>query len=227
MPCIYKFYVPVIAQQTGVKDTVCHTVLDTLSDTHWIRILDGLVWVRNALRYDPNIFLHNPKHLVAIQKILLSLPKSKLIKEFAEFYKISLPESYNNNDTVSDTVSDTLSKPSGKGIRYTETEKEPEPDTEKEPDTDKGKGIKNCSNPPIKDGELTVKSKYGEFCNVFLTKSQYDKLLQNNGELTVKECIEEFSSWMKANGKNKKDHYAALLNWIKENKRRKGDSKFI
>ena len=91
MPCLFPYYTEAIQKQTGLSKRFIKKALDTLCDTHWIAIQDGMVWVKNGLRYDPNISLKNPKHIEAIKKILLGLPKSKLVVDFCNYYKIDIP----------------------------------------------------------------------------------------------------------------------------------------
>ncbi len=91
MPCIYRFYREAIREQTGLTEKAVNKSLDTLCDTLWITVSDNLVWVRNALRYDPSIYLNNPKHIEAIKKVLIGLPKSKIVIDFCTYYKIDIP----------------------------------------------------------------------------------------------------------------------------------------
>lgn len=60
-----------------------------------------------------------------------------------------------------------------------------------------------------------------EFKNVKLTEEELKKLYERFGQEETDEAIEELGSWMKANGKTKKDHYATLINWIKRNQEKK------
>ena len=60
-----------------------------------------------------------------------------------------------------------------------------------------------------------------EFKNVKLSEEEKKKLYERFGQFAIDEAIEEFGGWMKENGKTKKDHYAALINWIKRNQDKK------
>lgn len=57
------------------------------------------------------------------------------------------------------------------------------------------------------------KSIYGEFQNVRLTEIEHQKLIDKFGDKTTFDWIEKLSSWLKSNGKSKKDHYATILSW--------------
>ena len=77
--------------------------------------------------------------------------------------------------------------------------------------------------PDITSNVLTVKDAYGEFENVFLTKEEYDKLLDKIGNNKTLDLIEQLSAYMKQNPKNDKkykDHYATLLNWSRMDNRK-------
>ncbi len=99
-----------------------------------------------------------------------------------------------------------------------------------------GMGSVHDGSAELRNGELTVKTPlnveqketFGEFKNVLLKKSEFTKLAERFEVDIINSAIEEFGSWMKANGKNKKDHYAALLNWVKEKRRREAkEQKFL
>ena len=57
---------------------------------------------------------------------------------------------------------------------------------------------------------------HGEFGNVKLTDQEYRKLTDRYKKQDVDRVIETMGAWMKSKGKVYKDHYAALLNWIKK-----------
>lgn len=57
---------------------------------------------------------------------------------------------------------------------------------------------------------------HGEFGNVKLTDQEYHKLTDRYKKQDVDRVIETMGAWMKSKGKVYKDHYAALLNWIKK-----------
>jgi len=91
IPCIYRFYREAIVEHTQVKDTVLDTVLHTLCDRGWIEVEKGIVWVKNALKYDPSISLNNPKHVEAINRTISGLPKLKIVMNFCTYYGLTIP----------------------------------------------------------------------------------------------------------------------------------------
>lgn len=61
--------------------------------------------------------------------------------------------------------------------------------------------------------ESKKKVTYGEFDNVLLTKTEYDKLLAKFGEAKTKEFIENLSAYIASKGHKYKSHYATITNW--------------
>lgn len=61
------------------------------------------------------------------------------------------------------------------------------------------------------------KKTYGEFQNVKLTESEYQKLNENLGEASAAEYIDRLGEYMKSKGKRYKSHYATILNWHRRN----------
>lgn len=54
---------------------------------------------------------------------------------------------------------------------------------------------------------------YGEFGNVKMTTTEFEKLVQTEGAERANALIEELSSYLASSGKRYKSHYATLLNW--------------
>lgn len=64
------------------------------------------------------------------------------------------------------------------------------------------------------------KIKYAEF--VSLEQSEYDKLVEQHGEESVKEMITVLDNYKGANGKKYKSDYRAILNWVVDRVKSKG-----
>lgn len=58
-----------------------------------------------------------------------------------------------------------------------------------------------------------AKNSYGEFGNVKMTTSEFEKLVQAEGADRANALIEELSSYLASSGKRYKSHYATLINW--------------
>ncbi len=110
MPVIYKYYFEAIEDHTGLNRKQIIKALDTLSHTLWVTVSDGYIWMRNGLKYDPNIYLNNEKHISGIKSIIESLPKLKIVNDFCKYYNIPYTLPNTLSDTLSNTVGDTNKK---------------------------------------------------------------------------------------------------------------------
>lgn len=64
--------------------------------------------------------------------------------------------------------------------------------------------------------ETKTKKDYGEFQNVKLTLSEFEKIVSLFGEDKAKEKIETLSGYIASKGKKYKSHYATILNWARD-----------
>jgi hypothetical protein len=93
---IFRSYPAVVAEQSGLDlDAVelAEKELETSPDAErpWILRQGGIVWIRNALRYDPNIRLADPKHRIAIERAVAGLPRLEIVARFCDYYGIARP----------------------------------------------------------------------------------------------------------------------------------------
>jgi hypothetical protein len=93
---IFRAYTQVVAEQTGLELAQVEAALHELetsptTDRPWIVREAGLVWIRNALRYDPNIRLGDPKHATAVNRVLAGLPRLSIVARFRRYYQIARP----------------------------------------------------------------------------------------------------------------------------------------
>jgi hypothetical protein len=72
----------------------------------------------------------------------------------------------------------------------------------------------------VRIGKSKDKDKYGEFQNVLLKESEYNKL-KDKFPKDYGERIDNLSIYMKAKGKTYKDHYATILSWARKEEREK------
>lgn len=135
MPVIYPYYLEAIQRQTGLGKNTVLRAIDTLCDTHWIAIQEGIVWVKKGLKFDPNITLTNEKHLAAIKNIILGLPKIQIVRDFIDFYKIKIP--YPIPPAIPSIIPHAIQEPN------------PEPKPDKEPEKEKEKDCKEEEKPKI------------------------------------------------------------------------------
>ena len=114
-------YAAAISEQTGIP---CKGVADAMRELSegdpdgWIMQERNVVWIRNGLRYDPNISLQNDNHRKSVETHLRSLPKLQIVNEFASYYRLPMPyPSVSHADPYAD-------QGKGEGIKETDRERE-------------------------------------------------------------------------------------------------------
>ena len=80
-----------LAKQTGIPVLAVNRALGELERGRWILSESSIVWLRNALRYDPKLTLNNENHQKAIQKVLRGLPALSIVAKFCNYYKLAIP----------------------------------------------------------------------------------------------------------------------------------------
>lgn len=91
--CIFRYYPALLAAQAGlsVRDVEAALVELERSPSDWLRREGPVIWVRNALRHDPNMHLTNDRHRVAVENWLRGLPRLQIVLTFCEYYQIAKP----------------------------------------------------------------------------------------------------------------------------------------
>jgi hypothetical protein len=96
---VFRMYPAVVSIQTGYPIRVLRGALAALVKGRWVEC-DGpwetltgpcVVWIRNGLRYDPNLRLADRKHRIAVERALAAFGASPLVVRFCEYYKITRP----------------------------------------------------------------------------------------------------------------------------------------
>ena len=73
-----------------------------------------------------------------------------------------------------------------------------------------------------------VKHKFGEYKHVMLTDKQYQSLIADYGEATIKEYISRVDNWIQMKGKNPyKDFNLAIRNWLNKDHIQKNNSQSV
>lgn len=106
LACIFPFYPETLPGRTGLKSDRCQGAWDSLCDSLWIAYQYPILWIRNGLKFSPGISLENPKHVVAIQKIVSSFPKLEIVAKFCTYYGLPIPSGY-PMPMATDTLPDT------------------------------------------------------------------------------------------------------------------------
>jgi hypothetical protein len=112
---IFRAYPAVLSEQTGLEVDEVDKALKELacsprSDRPWIYRESGVVWVRNALRYDPNLRLADDKHRKSVERALSGLPRLGIVAKFCAYYEIASP--FDDPGETLGTPSEDLSPPS-------------------------------------------------------------------------------------------------------------------
>jgi len=95
---IFVQYLGPLAARTGYSEKMCRTSILRLENhgNHWIYWDEkvNLVWIRNGLKFAPDVSLNNVNHVRNIEKTLVALPKSPLIPQFCKYYGLAVPIPY-------------------------------------------------------------------------------------------------------------------------------------
>ena len=88
---IFRYYPEVLAHQTGLTLRRVEAAVDALKAARFADLEDGVLWIRNGLRYDPNLRLSDPKHLKSVARSLADLPRAEIVLRFCDYYHIARP----------------------------------------------------------------------------------------------------------------------------------------
>jgi len=88
-PCIFTMYASNLYDRIpGLEPTVIDKGVETLVERGWVKWQRPVWWIIKGLKNEPNYYPNNSKHVIGIANILKSLPKLKIVEEFATFYNI-------------------------------------------------------------------------------------------------------------------------------------------
>ena len=115
---MFRLYVEALQLQTGYDVQILESALAELAcspdlSQPWIYRDGTVLWIRNGLRFDPNMHLANVKHRTAVLRAISGLPKSGLLSKFRRYYHLA-----KGIDVVSDThpitIREGIDTPSGR-----------------------------------------------------------------------------------------------------------------
>lgn len=81
-------YSQALPEVTGLSAFDVDAGLQELCVTQWLVRERNVMWLRNALRFDPYVSLANRLHVQAVVNHLSGLPKLKLVADFCRYYGI-------------------------------------------------------------------------------------------------------------------------------------------
>ncbi len=133
---IFRVYVVMLAEQTGlevvdVEKAIAELACSPSPEKPWIYRDGPVVWVRNGLRYDPNVRLADDKHRKGVERAVSALPNLPIVAKFCRYYEITSPLAESRR------LGEDLSPPS--------TETEVLPETEILPETEAERGVRASS----------------------------------------------------------------------------------
>lgn len=114
---IFRYYPAVLSAQTGLTRKEIETALVELQEGKWVEYDENVLWVRNGLRYDPYLNLRNERQRVGVERAVAELPRSQVVLNFCDYYKIVKPF-----DRVSDSRVTEYRVPSTEVTRVPSTE---------------------------------------------------------------------------------------------------------
>ena len=79
----------VLPEVTGIDSVNGH--LEELTSGGWLNQQQNVLWLRNVLRFNPNLNLSHDKHLTGVSKHIAGLPKLAIVNAFAEYYDLEEP----------------------------------------------------------------------------------------------------------------------------------------
>jgi len=86
---IFVFHYECLPKRTGLPSMRVAHAFQELQDTQWIAYQYPIVWIRNGLRFDPQVNIKNPKHLAGVLKVVKGLPKLEIVVKFSSYYSLS------------------------------------------------------------------------------------------------------------------------------------------
>jgi hypothetical protein len=86
---IFRYYLDVLAAQTGLPPEKVQAALVELERAGWIELEGPVLWIRNGLRHDPNMRLADRKHRAAVVRAVDGLPRGPIVERFCHYYEIA------------------------------------------------------------------------------------------------------------------------------------------
>ena len=101
-------------------------------------------------------------------------------------------------------------KPNG----FSEKPKKPDNDNDNDNDNENESDNDILSDSPSPKSKKPVKHKHGEFQKVLLTDKEYQKLIDEYGEIATAKAITFLDEYIEEKGYKSKSHYLAIKRWV-------------
>jgi len=90
-PCIFPHYHSTLHERMpNLQKKDVDRAVQSLLDAGWIRYERPILWIVKGLKNDPNFYPNNRNHVIGIANLLKTLPKLKIVLDFAQYYGIPL-----------------------------------------------------------------------------------------------------------------------------------------
>ena len=83
----YRVHRELLPPRTGLSDERIAKAEQALVAGGWIHVDGDIVWITNALRWNPGVHFNNVKHVKGVLNELGGLPKTSLMSAFLEHYR--------------------------------------------------------------------------------------------------------------------------------------------
>lgn len=93
---IFRVYLGMLSEQTGlevrdVEKALLELTSSPSTERPWIYQEGPVLWVRNGLRWDPNLRLADEKHRKGVERAVAALPRLSIVARFCRYYEIASP----------------------------------------------------------------------------------------------------------------------------------------
>lgn len=80
-----------LSEQSGIPTVEIDQYRDELVEGGWLAVQHRVHWLRNGLRYEPNLSLAHDNHRKGVAKHLSGLPRLAIVERFATYYGVDAP----------------------------------------------------------------------------------------------------------------------------------------
>ena len=133
----YRVHRVLIPPRTGLTEDRIARAEQALVDGGWIHVDGDIVWITNALRWNPGVHFNNVKHVKGVLNELSALPKTALMAEFIGHYRWL----FDPYDDLADAVQNLLDYHSNTPPRVQPPAQKPRPQATAEAPTEAVKAV--------------------------------------------------------------------------------------
>ena len=87
---IFIFFIDMLADRMPISRKRIVAALNELEQAKWIVREENILWIRNALRYQPNFSLKSLDNQKSLLKHINSFPRLNIVQDFREYYNLPI-----------------------------------------------------------------------------------------------------------------------------------------